>query len=82
VFTDGDIVVMSGNASDAEDGDLSALMQWHSSLDGPLGQGASVSRVLSLGDHIISASVTDSDGFQPISEPGITVSVTPPPGCE
>ncbi len=81
-FTEGQVVVMSGNASDTEDGDLSPYIQWYSSLDGDLGEGASISAALTLGDHVISASVTDSDGFQPAGESQVTVSVTPPAGCQ
>ncbi len=60
----GDTVHFSGTAIDTEDGPLSPLISWTSDLDGPLGVGgpAFPVSILSLGNHIISASVTDSDG--------------------
>lgn len=63
----------SGTAIDAEDGDISASLVWLSSIDGPIGTGASFSTTLSDGVHGIFASVTDSGG-----EPGsdaITITV-------
>jgi hypothetical protein len=55
-------ITFSGNASDAEDGDLTASLEWTSSLDGVLGVGGDFSRVLSDGAHSITAIVTDSGG--------------------
>lgn len=49
-------------ATDNEDGNLSAAVNWHSSLDGDLGQGAELERELSGGFHFITATVTDSAG--------------------
>jgi hypothetical protein len=49
-----------GGAFDAEDGDLSASLQWKSSRDGVLGTGEEVSAVLSTGTHTITAIATDS----------------------
>ena len=52
---------LSGSATDLEDGDLSSQIAWSSDLDGPLGTGApSVS--LSVGEHVLTAEVTDSGG--------------------
>ncbi len=49
-------------ASDPEDGPLSADIVWTSSQDGAIGTGASFAITsLSLGTHIITATVTDSD---------------------
>jgi len=42
------------------DGDLSAGIAWSSDVDGPLGTGAAVAPVLSVGPHTITAAVTDS----------------------
>src|SRR5207237_8298968 len=56
----GQEVVFSAAAVDRQDGDLSPRIQWTSSLDGPLGTGASFARVLSPGTHTIAATVTDS----------------------
>ena len=59
----GDPVTLTGTATDAEDGDLSASLAWVSDRDGTLGTGASVTRSdLSVGLHAITASVTDSGG--------------------
>ncbi|MCP4666005.1 MAG: hypothetical protein GY849_06530, partial [Deltaproteobacteria bacterium] len=61
---------LSGSASDPEDGDLGATIQWTSDLDGPLASPTP----LSVGTHTITANVTDSEGL-----PGsatITVTVT------
>ncbi|MGF1485223.1 MAG: PQQ-dependent sugar dehydrogenase [Opitutales bacterium] len=55
-------VNFTGTASDTEDGDLASSIQWTSSIDGPLGSGASISVSLSEGTHDITATVTDS-GF-------------------
>ncbi len=57
-------VVFSGEAIDAKDGNLSADLQWSSSLDGFLGSGASLTTsALRPGTHTITASATDSDGL-------------------
>ncbi len=58
---DANSVVFSGNASDNLDGDLSENILWTSDLDGDLGEGASVVSILSVGNHVITATVTDSD---------------------
>ncbi|MDI6696327.1 MAG: Ig-like domain-containing protein [Anaerolineales bacterium] len=60
----GTAVVFSGEAIDAKDGDLSASLQWSSSLDGFLGSGAGfTTSALRPGTHTITASATDSDGL-------------------
>jgi hypothetical protein len=61
-FVQGTSVTMSGSASDAEDGNLTTKIAWTSSIDGSLGAGGSVSKVLSLGTHVITAQVSDSNG--------------------
>jgi subtilisin family serine protease len=62
-YTEGASVTFTGSAIDAEDGDLSAQISWTSNLDGAIGAGASFSTgTLSVGDHTITASVTDGDG--------------------
>jgi len=57
-------VVMSGTATDAQDGDLGdAYITWSSSLQGPLREGKSVEyRGLVIGTHIITLTATDSNG--------------------
>jgi len=60
----GDSVTFSGSANDAEDGDISASLDWSSNLDGSIGSGSSFSTTsLSEGDHTITASATDSGGL-------------------
>lgn len=57
----GDLLVFSATASDNEDGDLSSEVSWNSSIDGYLGQNASIQTdTLSPGAHQITASVVDS----------------------
>jgi predicted CXXCH cytochrome family protein len=63
-YMQGTNITFSGTAIDDVDGDVSANIQWASSIDGPIGAGASVSTSsLSVGIHIIAASVTDSHGL-------------------
>jgi hypothetical protein len=50
-------------ASDPEQGDLGASVEWTSSRDGLLGQGASLSPVLSVGIHTLTAAVQDLEGL-------------------
>jgi len=58
----GDTVSFEGYASDNADGELTASIQWSSPLDGPIGTGGSFERSdLSVGMHLITAKVTDSD---------------------
>ncbi len=61
---EGSPVALAGTATDVEDGGLSASMNWASSVDGPLGTGASLSVVLSKGQHTITASALDGSGLQ------------------
>ncbi|MBN2045505.1 MAG: S8 family serine peptidase, partial [Anaerolineales bacterium] len=71
---EGTSLTFTSSASDVEDGDLSASIVWTSNLDGGLGTGASVSAVLSVGTHTITASVEDSGGLT--ASDSITVTVT------
>ena len=61
-FSSTDIILFEGTATDTADGDISANLQWTSSADGLIGMGASFSSTLSAGGHIVTATVTDSDG--------------------
>jgi len=63
VHNEGDAVVFQASALDAEDGDLSNAVSWTSSLDGALGVGAQLSiDTLTVGHHVITASVSDAGG--------------------
>lgn len=56
-------IFLQAAASDAEDGVLSANIQWRSDLDGSLGSGPNLTWTSgSAGPHLLTASVTDSSG--------------------
>jgi hypothetical protein len=79
-YIEGDSVTFTGTATDAEDGDLTAGLSWSSSIDGTIGSGGSFSTSsLSVGNHTITASVTDSDLNTGSDTIGITVN--PVSGC-
>ena len=70
----GQSVTFSGTASDPEDGNLAAAIKWTSNLSGSLGTGASISTTgLSVGNHIVTASVSDSSGQQSTATLGVAV---------
>lgn len=69
----GAMILFEGAANDTEDGDISAILNWTSSIDGSIGSGASFSTTLSDGDHTITASVTDSGGMTSTDTANITV---------
>jgi hypothetical protein len=77
-FPSGATVNMAGTATDLEQGNVSAQLAWSSSRDGALGTGASLSRVLSAGTHVLTASVTDQTDL--VGSAQITVKVALPPG--
>lgn len=63
VATVGTELTFSATASDTEDGNISSSIAWSSSLAGALGSGASLqTAALTVGHHLITASVTDSGG--------------------
>jgi hypothetical protein len=69
-------VDLSATATDAEDGDLTAQIEWISDRDGALGSDGTLTGVtLSAGVHLITASVTDDNGAT--GSDVITVTVTP-----
>ncbi|MBZ0111153.1 MAG: hypothetical protein K8J08_01700 [Thermoanaerobaculia bacterium] len=77
-ITVGDSINFTGTASDTEDGSLTASIAWTSSLDGALGTGGSVSTSgLSVGSHVVTASVTDSGSLTATDTVNVTVN---PPG--
>jgi YD repeat-containing protein len=69
----GEELTTAGTASDTEDGDISSTITWTSSLDGPLGSGASITTVLTLGTHTITATVIDSAGASSMVSVDVTV---------
>ena len=75
-------VVLTGVASDIEDGDVSAGITWSSSLEpGTLGTGASITaNGLRSGTHVITARATDSDAL--FREQQVTIVVNDPPVVE
>lgn len=78
-YTQGSAISFAGSASDAQDGSLSGSISWSSSKDGALGTGASFSKSnLTVGSHVITASVTDSGGLSATATVTITVQNTAP----
>ena len=78
-FGDGDPINFTGTAIDPQDGDISASIVWSSSIDGDFGSGASVViSTLSVGNHTITASATDSDTLTGTDQ--ISISILP--GCD
>lgn len=68
-------ITFSATATDVEDGNIAANVQWSSDRDGGLGTGPNLVRNLSLGAHIITASITDSGSSTTIDQ--ITVTINP-----
>lgn len=78
-FESGQSVQLSGNAQDRVDGNLSAGIEWSSSLDGPLGTGATLTVTsLRAGSHVITAKVTDSSATVATATVTIAVEIIPP----
>ena len=80
-FASGAELVLAGTASDLEQGSLAAGLVWTSSRDGALGSGASLTRVLSTGGHVLTASVTDATGLTGSATVSVTVSLPPGTAC-
>jgi hypothetical protein len=70
-------VTFNGSATDKEDGNLSSSLGWTSSIDGLLGYGSSLNRVLSAGTHTITASVRDSGGLSGSTQIAVNVAAAP-----
>ena len=65
-FCECETVDFEGTSTDPESGDLTASLDWDSSLDGTIGSGGMFStNDLSVGDHTITVSV--SDGENPVA---------------
>ncbi len=79
-FLEGETVNFTGVATDVEDGDLSAGLAWSSDLDGPIGTGTPVATsALSVGNHTVTAAVTDSLGLPGSDSVAVTVFINNPP---
>jgi len=75
-FGFGSEVTFTGAAMDVEDGDLTASLAWSSDVDGPLGTGGTfATSALSVGTHVITASITDSGGQTGTAS--ITITIDP-----
>lgn len=72
----GTAVTFSGSASDSEDGTLSGSLAWTSSVDGQIGTGSSFSRVLSAGNHTITAKATDKNGLSGSKQISVSVAAS------
>ena len=73
----GTAITLAATATDDFDGDMSGQIAWTSDVAGPLGTGATLTVVLAEGTHVITASVTDSDGV--LGSAQVTVNVLPTP---
>jgi hypothetical protein len=80
-FPSGATVSLQGNATDLEQGAVSAQIAWSSNLDGALGTGASLQRVLSTGRHTLTASVLDQTDLVGSSQVTVTVAAPAGAGC-
>ncbi len=76
-FLHNEVINFNGIASDPEDGSLTFFIEWSSDLDGPIGIGWTFTKLLSDGDHTITALVTDSGGLTDIATVNITVGSGP-----
>ena len=75
-------VMLQATATDLEDGDLSNTIQWSSSIDGFIGQGAVVNGVfLTPGNHQITAIVFDNLGQSASNIITVTVTDVTPAYC-
>ena len=73
-------ITFSGSATDTQDGNLTSILSWTSSLDGPIGTGASFSKTtLSAGTHVIKAAVIDAGGLAGSRQVNVTVTAAPSP---
>jgi subtilisin family serine protease len=76
-FPAGTNITFQGTAIDPEDGNIAASLLWTSSRDGQIGTGASFTRTLSSGGHVITASIVDSGGNIGSASSSVTVGSTP-----
>ena len=74
-FAEGTEITFTGTAGDDNDGDLSGSISW--SADGiPLGTGASVTAILDVGTHTITAEATDSESLTGSDSITVTIETT------
>jgi len=78
-FSAGANIVFQGTATDAQDGNIAPSLVWTSSRDGQIGTGASFTRSLSNGNHVITASLTDSGGNPGSASTNISVGASSTP---
>jgi hypothetical protein len=78
-YPSGVSMTFSGSAADTPDGNLTSSVKWTSSLDGQIGTGGSFSRTLSVGTHVITATVTDAGGLVGSRQVSVTVTAAPSP---
>lgn len=62
-YSAGVATTLSASATDAQDGNRTGSLAWSSNLSGPLGSGGSLSVVLGVGSHTITATATDTAGL-------------------
>lgn len=74
-FGEGSIVHFMATAADAAGEDLGSRIVWTSSRDGIFGTGASVTKLLSVGEHVITATVTTREAAKRVVQ--ITIVVRP-----
>jgi Zn-dependent metalloprotease len=76
----GTSVTYTATANDAEQGNLTASIQWSSNLQGSLGTGGTLTRNnLVVGTHTITATVTDSGGLSGSASRTLIVTSAPQP---
>jgi len=76
-YLEGEQINFVGTANDAEDGNISSGLQWTSDKDGLIGTTGSFNTSnLSVGAHVITASVTDSGSLQ--ATESINIEITQP----
>lgn len=74
----GTVLDFAGTANDIEDGNLALGLSWSSDIQGSIGTGGTAAVTLDLGDHVVTASVVDSEGAT--GDDSINVTVFDPSG--
>jgi len=76
-LVDGQQIILTAVATDAEDGDLSSVVSWQDDLSGLSATGNSFTLVPGVGVHTVTASVTDSNNGSSSVNAVITVVLSP-----